>query len=465
VQVQEARPCAAASAQLAALLARSADLLQPALAHPLQAVRASAAQLAALCLAATLSPRPLLVASEPPAPGCTADAFLGVVRGVVQRGADALEAADSPSPPTDLATPGNATEASIGSAAALAQALIATSVLQPLVLDEIVATVLPWVIEAQRLQCPDLQGLMLHLHSSPRCRPARRGRRGRRAHRRLHCFRLRGSGAAPSLARAQAPAHSAQAHADADEHTRTPGLQTGVDLSCRVLLAALRRPRTPPFPDTAAPAASSSASSPCRNYFCLSNEQLLSIVTTCRQRLEDERPEIGVLAGSTLSGLIRVLPDAQLETLLTNVLRDAARVFPQRRRNGGGGAATATVSERQACALSLRSLLQSSPYQIKAWCVLSQLPPPFPPLVAALASLRLQSMQSLGSQLAEVSTPRHVSSTCCCSLWHAAWPRYAFRRVLPDLGCRAVCVSKPFRARAGRVCNVHAVPVHQRSHT
>jgi hypothetical protein len=111
-----------------------------------------------------------------------------------------------------------------------------------------------------------------------------------------------------------------------------------------------------------------------RNYFCLSPEQLLSVVTTCRQRLADDRPEIGTLAGSTLSGLMRVLPDGQLQALLADVLRDAARLFPQRRRQRP--AAGATTLERQACALSLRSLLQSSPYQIKRWYGLNPPPPP-----------------------------------------------------------------------------------------
>jgi hypothetical protein len=165
VQVQATHPCDPAARALSSLLARSHAMLPSALAHPLQAVRASGSQLLALCLAALLSPRPLLTGAAGAPAGCSGDALIGMVRDVVQRGADALAAADSAAPPSDLGTPGNATEASIGSAAALAQALATTSALQPLVLDVLVDTVVPWVIDAQSLQSPDLQGLMLQLRS------------------------------------------------------------------------------------------------------------------------------------------------------------------------------------------------------------------------------------------------------------------------------------------------------------
>lgn len=107
-----------------------------------------------------LSPRPLL-------PSAVADAqlFLTVAEDAIRRGDAALEAADSASPPGDLASPGNATEASIGAAASLSQALMQKALLQPLVLTTVVDTALPFVLKAQRLESPDLQGLILQLRA------------------------------------------------------------------------------------------------------------------------------------------------------------------------------------------------------------------------------------------------------------------------------------------------------------
>jgi proteasome activator subunit 4 len=106
-----------------------------------------------------------------------------------------------------------------------------------------------------------------------------------------------------------------------------------------------------------------------RNFFALTGAQLdklLSVFETC---LQDDKLEIRILAGNTLSGLIKVLPAEQFNTLKSRITGEAQAVFPGRRNKQQ---APESPIKLHGTVLKLAALLQSSPYQVCEWYVCLQ---------------------------------------------------------------------------------------------
>jgi hypothetical protein len=105
-----------------------------------------------------------------------------------------------------------------------------------------------------------------------------------------------------------------------------------------------------------------------RNYFALSDSDMLALVRLGKARLQDPRMEIRGDASRFLSGLLKCVPAAGVAEFRAEVLSRAARLFPRRpKRCRNGALQNAWHDDHHACVLELQALVASSPYEIKEW--------------------------------------------------------------------------------------------------